>query len=105
MNLTVIVALPEATPVTVTVLFVLAAISPEPACVTVAFPVALLDTVNLPATVACSLNVTVFPATVVPLVALHVIVGVAFPILQLILTSSVVLSLHLYSLDNDAVTS
>ena len=58
---------------------------------------------KVPATLAFSVNVFVelkYPL----LVALNVIVGVAFFIAQLIVFVPVELSLHLYPLDNVAVT-
>ena len=95
MKLTVIVALPAATPVTVTKLLVFAAISLPLACATVAIPVALELTVNFPFTFELSLNVIVPPATTVPLVALRVITGVAFFILHVNSLSANVPSLHI----------
>ena len=58
--------------------------------------VVLLAFVNLPATLAFSVNVNVLPATTVPLSALNVIVGVAFPILHVNVLLAVVLSLQRY---------
>ena len=80
-NVTVITASPTATGVTVTCVYVLAFTSAAlVAGDTVAFDVALLAFVNLPAVVAFSLNVKLYPTIVVPSSSLNVITGVAFSI-------------------------
>ena len=91
MKFTVIVALPFAFPVIVTLLLVFAAISLALAWVTVAVLVELLDTVNLPATFAFSLNVVVLPFATEPLVADKVIVVDALLIAIVLLPQALVL--------------
>ena len=71
---------------------------------TVATDAVPLEFVNFPATLAFSVNVVVLPAYKVPLVELKVIVGVALEMLHVNVLVPVVLSLHLYPLDNVAVT-
>ena len=89
--------LPNACGITVTSVFVLAAISLAlSAGLTVATDVVSLVFLNLPAVLAFSLNVLFTPTTVVPLVGVIVIVGVAFSIEHLNVLVADVLSLHLY---------
>ena len=91
----VIVELPSATPVTVSVLLVLAATPVLLAGVTVATVVALEALANVPSTLTFSVNVAVFPATTVKLVGLNVMVGVALYNGQVNVFVPVELSLHL----------
>ena len=113
MNAITIALVPDATPVTVSVVATPAAVPVTAVDVgdTVAFPVDPLVAVNVPATLplaapdfTVAVYVILLPATTVPLVADSVIVGVAFAILHVIDFVPVVLSLHLYPLDNFADT-
>ena len=111
-----IVAVPFAKPVTVSVVAtpveLLAFVIVVLVGVTVAIAADDVAAANVPDTlplaapdftVAVNVSVLLFEPTTVPLVALNVIVGVAFDIEQLNVTAVVLSSLHLYPLDNVAV--
>ena len=101
----VIVLFPTACGITVTSTFVLAAISLAlSAGLTVATVAVSLVFLNLPAVLAFSLNVLFTPTTVVPLVGVIVISGVALATEHTKVLSSVVLSVHLFPEFNLAFT-
>ena len=94
-------AVPAATPDTVTVEFVFAATALEFVTgLAVATLELLVVFVNLPATVAFSVNVALPPLAIIPLVGVIVNVGVTFPVVKALV---VVTCLTVAVLDNVAV--